>query len=63
MSALWIFAFIMIKCFPLLTLSLGMHGSMFLFAGCSFSGAIFVIIFLPETKGKSFEEIMTILGG
>lgn len=61
MSSLWVFAFVMIKCFPLLSATFGMHGCMFLFAGCSFAGALFVIIVLPETKGKSFEEIMQLL--
>lgn len=61
MSCLWVFAFIMIKCFPLLTATFGMHGCMFLFAGFSVAGALFVIIVLPETKGKSFEEIMNLL--
>lgn len=58
MSLLWTFAFIMLKFLPLLSETFGMHGIMFIFAGCSLSGAIFVIIVLPETKGKSYEEIM-----
>jgi len=28
-----------------------------LFSGVSLFGALFVIVFLPETKGKSLEEI------
>lgn len=31
---------------------------MFLFAFNSLVGALFIIIFLPETKGKSFDEIV-----
>lgn len=39
----------------------GMHGTMFLFAFNSLVGALFIIIFLPETKGKSFDEIVDLL--
>lgn len=39
----------------------GMHGTMFLFAFNSLVGALFIIIFLPETKGKSFDEIVDFL--
>jgi hypothetical protein len=38
-----------------------MHGTMFLFAFNSLVGALFIIIFLPETKGKSFDEIVDLL--
>lgn len=38
-----------------------MHGCMFLFAGFSLLGSAFVIVMLPETKGKSFDEIMKLL--
>lgn len=61
MSILWFLAFAMLKFFPFLTAALGMHGCMFLFAGLSFSGCAFVLIVLPETKGKSFDEIMKLL--
>lgn len=61
MLALWMFAFIMVKAFPLISLAVGMHGCWFLFAGVGFAGAIFVMAVLPETKGKSFDEIMEIM--
>lgn len=38
-----------------------MHGTMFLFSSNSLAGALFVLIFLPETKGKSFDEIVELL--
>lgn len=40
-----------------------MHGATFLFAFNSFLGGLFVLIFLPETKGKSFDEITKLLEG
>jgi hypothetical protein len=39
----------------------GMDGLMFYFAINTVAGAIFIIIFMPETKGKSFEEIAEIM--
>ncbi|XP_055858505.1 facilitated trehalose transporter Tret1 isoform X2 [Episyrphus balteatus] len=61
MEVLWVFAFLVLKYLPLMTLSLGMHGTMFVFACCCLAGAIFVIAFVPETKGKSIEAIMKML--
>lgn len=58
MSLLWIFSFIAIKYLPLLMDLLGFHGSMFLFAGVCLGCAAFSIAFIPETKGKSHNEIM-----
>lgn len=61
MLALWLFAFIMVKAFPLISEAVGMAGCWFIFAGVGFAGAVFVMAVLPETKGKSFEEIMEIM--
>lgn len=58
MSLLWILSFITRKYLPLLIQLIGFHGSMFLFAGICLCGAAFVILFMPETKMKSHEEIM-----
>ncbi|KAH8267463.1 hypothetical protein KR018_005366, partial [Drosophila ironensis] len=56
MSVLWFISTCSIKLMPLFTEMLGMHGTVFLFASFSFSAAIFIAIFLPETKGKTVEE-------
>lgn len=53
----------MIKYLPILSGAFGMHGSMAFFASCSFAGFLFCIFALPETKGKSFEEISRMLEG
>uniref|UniRef100_A0A1B0BCA7 Major facilitator superfamily (MFS) profile domain-containing protein n=1 Tax=Glossina palpalis gambiensis TaxID=67801 RepID=A0A1B0BCA7_9MUSC len=55
---MWTFAFVLIKYLPLMSAIMGMHGMMFFFASCSLSGALFVIGFVPETKGKSIETIL-----
>lgn len=61
MGALWFYATLMINYFPITSLTLGMHGSMFIFAGCCFAGTFFILFVVPETKGKSFEEIQRLL--
>lgn len=61
MTLLWIFAFIILKYLPLLIESLTFHGSMFAFAGVCVSSALFIVFRMPETKGKSYEEIMSLL--
>lgn len=63
MSVLWILAFIMLKYFPIVSEIYGMHTCFYFFAGFSLAGSIFVYTVLPETKGKSFEEIFKNLGG
>lgn len=40
---------------------LGMHGTMLLFSLASLIGGLFVVRFLPETKGKSYEEISAMM--
>lgn len=36
---------------------LGMHGAYFLFSGCCLLGFIFIYFCVPETKGKTLDEI------
>lgn len=55
------FQFITIKFFPILKESIAFHGSLFLFAFVCVLGVVFVIFFMPETKGKNHEEIMNLL--
>lgn len=61
MTLLWIFCFTIIKFLPKLTDLLGLHGLMLMFASVCFLGAAFVILFLPETKGRSIKEILASL--
>ena len=56
-SALWIACFAVTFTFPLLNSAIGLTGTFWVFAGVCFTGFLFVLRFVPETKGKSLEEI------
>lgn len=51
-------AFIVLKFMPFLNETVGLHGTMFLFAGFCLACTVFVISYVPETMGKKYEEIM-----
>lgn len=55
--ALWAACFVLTYTFPLLNNSLGSYGTFWLYGLICFSGFIFIKITLPETKGKTLEEI------
>ena len=47
--------------FPILTETLGIYASFFIFAAFCLSGTLFVFYIMPETKGKTLEEIQYLL--
>lgn len=53
--------FVVLKFFPLFMELLGFHISMFVFAGVCLFSTVFITLYMPETKGKSYEEIMNSL--
>lgn len=53
----WFLAGIIVKMFPLLATIIGLHGCIYMFAACCFSGALYIIFCIPETKGRSLEDI------
>ena len=55
--ALWIACFILTYTFPLLNKGLGAAGTFWVYAAICLLGFVFILIKLPETKGKSLEEI------
>lgn len=57
----WVLAFVMVKVFETVAVSIGMHGWVFLFSGVTMVGAVFIIFVIPETKGKTYAEIAVIL--
>jgi sugar porter (SP) family MFS transporter len=56
-SSLWIACFILTYTFPILNAKLGSAGTFWLYAGICLAGFIFVKFKLPETRGKSLEQI------
>ena len=55
--SLWIACFILTYTFPLLNKAFGASGTFWLYAGICVAGFIFVLFRLPETKGRTLEEI------
>ncbi len=55
--ALWIACFILTYTFPMLNTMLGAAGTFWLYAAICVLGFIFILFKLPETKGKTLEQI------
>lgn len=60
-AMLSIFAFVVVGCMPVIADSIGFGGCLFIFATFCLVGTVFVILYLPETKGKSYGEIMNLM--
>jgi len=56
-SALWISSFALTYSFPFINRALGNSGSFFIYGAICLAGAAFVFCFVPETKGRTLEEI------
>jgi facilitated trehalose transporter len=59
----WFLSFLVTKFFSNLLTALGDAWCYWLFAIICAAGTVFVFIFVPETKGKSLEEIQRHFGG
>ena len=53
----WLVSFIVTKTYDSMQSSLTIAGTFWFFGGCAFLGFVFVYILMPETKGKTLEEI------
>jgi len=53
----WACSFAVTKCYNDLTEAVGAHGAFWFFGGLCFLSIIFVVLFVPETKGHSLENI------
>ena len=53
----WTSVFVITKAFPQMRKSLSLQGTFWFFAFCSFMSVLYTLFFVPETKGKSLEEI------
>jgi sugar porter (SP) family MFS transporter len=56
-SSLWMACFIIVYTFPWLNRSLQASGTFWLYTSICIAGSIFVFLRLPETRGKSLEEL------
>lgn len=61
-SSLWLACFVLTYTFPLLNKHLGAAGTFWIYAAICAGGFLFIMRRLPETKGKSLEEIEQMLG-
>lgn len=62
-SALWIACFLVTYTFPIMNQRLGAAGTFATYAAICFAGFLFVLFLIPETKGKSLEQIEAQLTG
>ena len=58
-TALWVACFVLTYTFPSLNAALGTAGVFWTYAGICLAGLLFLYLRLPETRGKSLEEIET----
>jgi sugar porter (SP) family MFS transporter len=54
---LWIACFLLTYTFPIFNAVLGAAGTFWIYAGICVAGLLFIALRLPETKGKSLEQI------
>jgi MFS family permease len=58
-TALWTACFLLTYTFPLLNAALGAAGTFWTYATICLAGSVFLYFRLPETKGRTLEEIET----
>jgi SP family facilitated glucose transporter-like MFS transporter 8 len=58
----WFFAFVVTKFFSSLVAAIHIYNTFWLFTLFSVLGTFFVITIVPETKGKTMDEIQEMLG-
>ena len=62
-ASLWMACFILTYTFPILNAWLGAAGIFWLYAGICLAGFLFILAKLPETKGKTLEQLEADLVG
>jgi predicted MFS family arabinose efflux permease len=61
-TALWVACFVLTYTFPHLNKNLGAAGTFWIYAAVCAGGFLFIWQRLPETKGKSLEQIEQMFG-
>lgn len=59
----WLLPFVMAKFFPSMVAALGEHGCYWFFSACCIAGTVFIVVAVPETKGRSLDDIQRELQG
>jgi SP family arabinose:H+ symporter-like MFS transporter len=54
---LWLACFAVSQTFPMLLEAIGPARTFWIYAGCSLASTLFVVLMVPETKGRTLEEI------
>merc|ERR1712126_178191 len=57
----WVCAFFANLLFPMMAAAIGLSGVSWIYGTCAALGAVFVVVVLPETRGKSFHQIEALL--
>jgi hypothetical protein len=60
-SSLWTASFLLTYTFPAMNAALGTSGIFFTYSAICFAGCLLVARFVPETKGKTLEEIEAVV--
>ncbi|KMQ84008.1 sugar transporter erd6-like 6 protein [Lasius niger] len=58
-----VFSFGVTKLYLVIADNIGIHVPFWIFTACSLAGALFTFIYVPETKGKTLEQIQEMLHG
>jgi MFS family permease len=56
-ASLWVASFVLTYTFPVLDRMLGTSGTFLIYGGICIAGALLVIFAVPETQGRSLEQI------
>ncbi|XP_004927710.2 facilitated trehalose transporter Tret1-like [Bombyx mori] len=59
----WLSSFLLLRYYGTIAVSLGLHGTYYISASITFLASLYIFLVLPETKGKSQEQIEEILDG
>ncbi len=54
---IWASDYVVTQTFPMLAEGIGPASTFYIYAGCAFVGLVFTILAVPETKGRTLEEI------
>ncbi|KAF5293480.1 hypothetical protein FQA39_LY02965 [Lamprigera yunnana] len=59
MSTNWGFSTVVTKCFPIMVVNIGPHYTFYLFSLCMFACSVFIKFCVPETRGKTLDQIQS----